>query len=395
MKKRLKVLQVLEATVGGTRRHVVSILAGIDRERFEVEVAAPAVRYGGVTDDSFLAEVTDLGVPFHMVDLRREIHPWVDLQSIMALYRLMRSNDYDVIHLHSSKAGFVGRLAAKLNGIPTVYTPNGFYFLQADQANWKNSFFLGLERIAGFATDCLIAVSQSEYEAALKAKLVSSSKLRVIPNAICYEDFQPDPAPAYQMRVKLGLSPQQFVVGVISRYIPQKDPYTIIEVAAKVFEHQPNVVFVWCGEGEMRSAVEQRTRDLGIHDKFLFLGFRKDVLSIMQAFDLFLLASIFEGLPYTLLETMSMGIPIVATEVVGTKDVVTHGETGLLVPPKRADLLASAVLDLISDPDQRKRLGDSARTMIHSKFNVETMVRNIESVYWALSTQHSVAGLTR
>ncbi len=385
MSRRLRVLEVLEATVGGTRRHLISILAGIDRDHFDLEVAAPGVRQGNVTDDSFQSDVRDLAIPFHLVNLRRDIHPWVDLRASVSLYRLLRQGSYDVVHLHSSKAGFVGRFAARGAGIPTVYTPNGFYFLQADQSSLKRRLFLELEKIAGHATDCLIAVSQSECESAIETKLINPNKIRVIPNAIQQEVFQPDPLLSHRMRTELGISASQFVIGVVSRYIPQKDPLTIVETAKNVVQRDPNVLFVWCGEGEMRAQTEQRTRDLGIYDRFLFLGFRKDVKAVMQTFDLYLLTSIFEGLPYTLLETMSMGIPIVATSVVGTKDVVEHGETGLLLPCKRADLLASAILDLIAKPTLRAELSKNGKQAVHAKFNLDAMLRDIESVYLDLS----------
>ena len=384
MAERIKVLEVLEATVGGTRRHLVSLVDGLNKERFAVEVAAPFVRNSTIDDKSFVEEIEALQVPLHYVDMCREIRPMSDIKALYTLTNLIRKRQYHIVHLHSSKAGFVGRFAAKLNGVPTVYTPNGFYFLDASSHS-KQKIYLSLEQLAGLLTDKLIAVSNSEREVAIKNRIVPKDRVAMIPNAIDPDQFRPQPAIGQQVRLDLGIAPQTAVVGIVARYIPQKDPLNVIRTARLILNELPETVFVWCGEGEMRQAAETLACELGVYDSFRFLGFRTDVKDIMRSFDLLLLSSLFEGLPYVLLEAMSLCLPIVATDVVGSRDVIANGETGMLVPPRNPRQLAQAVLTLLQTPDLRLDMGRRSQRLVHSQYNTAKMVIDVETIYLSLT----------
>ena len=383
MKRRIRVLEVLEATVGGTRKHLVSLLRGLDKQRVEVEVACPSVRYGSIKDTGFVEEVQSLGVPLHFIDMRRGVSPFIDLKGIIQLFQLIYSRQYDIVHVHSSKAGFLGRIAAKLGGIKTVYTPNGFYFLNSDNLI-KSKVFLLLEQLAGLLTDSLIAVSDSEREIAVKNRIIADQKVVVIPNAIDPEEFLPDLPVGKRIRAELNISPSTIVVGTVSRYIPQKDPLTFIRAAHLVLASRPQTRFVWCGEGEMREEIEALARQLEIYEAFYFLGFRHDVKDIMNAFDLFVLSSIFEGLPYTLLEVMALGLPVIATHVVGSKDIVVDGETGILVPPQQPERLAQAILELLADQQRRQEMGQRGQQTVHNRYSLKKTVADVEKVYQVL-----------
>lgn len=376
----IHVLQILEATVGGTRRHLVSLVSRLDKHAFKVDVAAPALRHGTRDDTSFAAEIRAAGITLHEVNMYREIRPFADLDALFTLTRLIRKNHYDLVHTHSSKAGFLGRVAAKLNRLPVIYTPNGFYF--QDTGHWaKRNLFLGLEKAAGWFTDTLIAVSESERAVTLDNHLVSPDRAITIPNAIDPALFVSDIDLGRRIRAELGIGQETNVIGTVSRYIPQKDPLTLVKAASLVVEQQPEVCFIWCGEGDLRTETEALAQQLGISSHFRFLGFRPDVLAIMNAFDLFVLSSLFEGLPYTLLEVMALGKPVVATAVVGNRDVVVEGETGLLVPPQNPFALAQAMIALLGSSEQRFQMGQAGRQRILSQFSIERMVAATEAVY--------------
>jgi glycosyltransferase involved in cell wall biosynthesis len=390
MNQPIKVLQILEATVGGTRRHLVSLMAGIDKEQFAVEIAAPRLRQGTVNDTSFVDEITALGIPLHVVDLQREIGPRADLWALLSLIRLISRHNYDLIHTHSSKAGFLGRLAAKFMRRPVIYTPHGFYFLDAQDPR-KQQLFLRLEQFAGRLTDCLIAVSESERQVCLQHRIGNPSRIKTITNGIDCSLFQPNPRTRQQQRASLLIPEDAPVVGIVARFIAQKDPLSLVHAAHLVLQQRPDTRFVWCGEGNLRDVTERLALKLDIHSKFHFLGFRQDVGEIMNSFDLFILASLFEGLPYTLLEAMALGLPIVATDVVGNRDIVHHQETGLLVEPQRPSALASAILDLLCNKDKRERLARAGRQMVREHYDVAQMVRQIEALYCSLA--NSSAGM--
>ena len=211
---RVRVLEVLEATVGGTRRHLISLLQGLNKETFSVEVACPQRRSDGGQDVRFLEDVRSMGIPMHFVDMRREINPWLDLRALIHLFSLIRRRKYDLVHLHSSKAGLLGRISAKLNGSRTVYTPHGFYFLNApnSRAKWV---FLNLERLAGTLTDCLISVSYSEGEVALMNSIVPKEKLSIIPNGIDAGSYSPDKDLRTLFRNTLNVADNRVVIGIV------------------------------------------------------------------------------------------------------------------------------------------------------------------------------------
>ena len=229
----IRVLKVLEATAGGTRKHLVSLLRGLDRASFDVEVASPLVRDGHTDDTAFVDEVRALGIRVHAVALHRSVRPWSDLKGLVALWRIIRRGRFDVVHLHSSKAGFLGRVAAKAAGAPTVYTPNGFYFLNAEKASTR-AFYRVLEQAVGPLTDRLVAVSDSEREAAAAAR-IARGRTEVIPNAI-ETDFFPDAAARQRIRADLGYGDDVVVVGTVARFLRQKDPATFVRAAHRVVQ---------------------------------------------------------------------------------------------------------------------------------------------------------------
>jgi len=384
MTQPIRILEVLEATVGGTRRHLISILQRIDQINFHVEVASPKVRHGNVTDTSFYDDVRALNIPWHHVEMSREINLWADLKGFIQLTQVIKAGQYDIVHLHSSKAGFLGRLAAKINGVKTIYTPNGFYFLESKK-NVKRAFYLILERVAGKLTDCLIAVSDSEREIAIKHRIINEHALALIPNAIDNNVFLPDSDARQRIRTELNISASTFVIGTVSRYTAQKDPFALVKSAALLLQEFPEARFIWCGEGELRNETEALARQLGVHASFYFLGFRSDVQAVMNAFDVFVLASVFEGLPYTLLEVMALGIPVVATNVVGNRDVVVDKITGLLVQPRSPQHLMEAIVQLLENPAMRQTMGKQSQIVIQNIYDVKSMIRSLERVYCSLA----------
>jgi glycosyltransferase involved in cell wall biosynthesis len=386
---RIRLLEVLEATTAGTGKHLETLLRGLDRDVFDVEVACPAVRdeWADKGDTRFVAKVRALNVPVHTVQMRSGIKPLADVVGLLRLYQLVRRGRYDVVHLHSSKAGFLGRLAAKMNGVKTVYTPNGLYFLRPGA--WPTRrFFLLLEQLAGRLTDCLIAVSDSECRAVVETHTIAASKVKTIPNAVeCDDSFRPDPEARRRIRAELGLGPDAFVIGTASRHSKQKDPLTLIRAARFILDGAPNSRFVWCGDGEKKLQSLVAARQVDVYAAFQFLGFRHDIQDVMNAFDVFVLSSVYEGLPYVVLEAMLLELPVVATDVVGNRDTVVDGETGVLVPPQQPKALAAAVLELAHDPERRRAMGRRGAQVVRERHAIAGMVAATQQVYRALAAR--------
>jgi len=376
--KRINVLQVMEATAGGTKRHLYSLVTAMDKDKFRNVVACPSVRHPAFGDESLVSDLERAGIEVKIVEMKRSISPISDLACLWRLFLLMKGDHYDIVHTHSSKAGFLGRIAAKMAGTKVIlYTPHGLYFL--GQRGLRKRFYLSLERFAGLFTDKLIAVSQSERAEVINNKIIDADKVTVIENGINLRTFDFETNP--DTKQELGLDPNAPIVGTVSRFSMQKDPENLIMAIAQVVQAAPETQFVWCGNGELREGIESLTTKLGLHEHIIFTGFREDVLKIVAQFDICVISSLFEGLPYTILEAMALRKPVVATDVTGSRDVIIDGRTGLLVPPQDPDALAQAILCLIRDREMAREMGNAGRKLVEERFGLDQMVIKTEQLY--------------
>lgn len=377
----IRILQVLEATIGGTKRHLLDLCALLDPEQFHITVACPTIRSEPHGDTSFVSDLLEAGISVEPVPLVRRIHPIEDARSLWKLIRIVRRGRYDIIHAHSSKAGFIGRQAALFDSrARVVYSPHGFYFLNFEN-RFKLTVFKFIERLAGLSTDMLIALSRGEREAALREKIVAPKRLQLIENGIA----QVANVPRNEARSLLGVAQDIPVVGTISRFTPQKAPMDIIEAVASLIQGRSNLQFLWFGDGELRQEVEAEIARRGLGANIRLLGYRSDARSLLPALDVFILASRWEGLPYTIMETMDAGVPVVATDVIGTQDFIDSGRNGVLIPPGYPGRLASAVNDLLTRPEYAVMIANNAASDVGSRFNRAEMVRRTAAAYMGLA----------
>jgi glycosyltransferase involved in cell wall biosynthesis len=386
--RRLKVLQVAEATTAGVGRHLLDLSAAILAAGHDLRVACPAVREGAQHDVSLVERLREAGIPVHIVPMRRGIHPLADLRSAISLLNLIRALEPDLVHAHSSKAGALGRLvsrAARGGGARpiTVYTPNAFAFSGA--RSWgARQLFRGIERWLGWhATDALICVSRSELDQARSHAITAQARMVLIENAIDVGRFAVvgDPAKA---KVALGLDSRRPVVGFIGRLSRQKGVNHFVEAAIIVLEAAVDAQFLLVGEGEMWPELQKRVRKSRVEDSVLMIGHRTDIETVMAALDIFVLPSLYEGLPYTLMEAMAAGRPVIATRVRGNRDLIVDGENGLLVPPGDPAALAESVIHLLSAPQERKRLADGAQAAARMRPGPQEMAARVIDLYQGL-----------
>lgn len=369
----------MEATIGGTKRHLLALIRGLDRAQFDVEVAAPAVRSEAFDDVTFTDEVQQAGIRHHYIPMRREISPVSDPACFLQLAALMAQGRYDLVHTHSSKAGFLGRLAAKVAHVPAViHTPHGFYFLN-QQRGPRRSFYLNLERLAGSATTRLIALSPTECSEAVDNRIIRPDKVALIENGIQLPKTSGSAAIA---ALRSSIAPAaRHLVGTVARFTPQKSPLDFVRMAEALVRLVPGTEVVWCGDGELRAEVEGLAQELGIADRMHLLGYRTDVLDVMACMDIFVLTSIWEGLPYTVLDAMALEKPVVATAAVGTRDIVEDGVTGLLTPVGDPQSTARAVASLLTNPELAQSMGCEGKQLLLRRYSQEAMVKRTGQLY--------------
>jgi glycosyltransferase involved in cell wall biosynthesis len=377
-------MMVMEATIGGTKRHLHELSVGLHARGWHVEVACPRVRAEAHGDTSFWDDLSVAGIPLRPLPMERKVASRVNVEAIGTLARMIReaSPRIDVVHAHSAIGGAVARLAVLVAGLwgrrpAVVYTPHGFAFLDGSPARRRG--FLAVERILGLTTDRVIGVSPTEAEVAWLRRVVPRERAVAIPNGID-PTTMPTSADGVRARAEEGWDTSP-VVMTVARMTPQKDPSTWLRVAARIAASRSDVRFVWVWGGETAQEVRDEAHRLGIADRVDFVGYRPDARRLVAGANVFLLTSRFEGLPYSLIEALAVGVPVVATDVTGTRDVVRHGVTGLLSPAGDVEGLASHVLSMLRDPKRAAALATAGREDVVQRFSIDTMVEATARVY--------------
>lgn len=375
----LEVLEVLEVVTtrdsGGAQETVVQTALRVDPSVARVSVAAGPDAPGGWSrfDAADAASITLHDLP----SLRRSLHPLRDLRALIDLYVCFRSRRPDVVHTHSSKAGVLGRVAARAAGVPVIHTVHGWSF--ASLRGWRRSLVIGLERMLARFTTRIVVVSDTDRRDGINARIGTPEQYVLIRSGVALDGFRTTTARAVA-REALGIDAGALVIGSVGRLAAQKDPLTMVEAFARIAATHPHAVLVMAGSGPLAEAVSTRAYELRVADRVRLLGERRDVADVLRAFDVFVLSSRWEGLPRSLVEAMAAGLPVVATSVNGVPEIVEDGRTGLLVPPGDAETLARTVARLLDDDVTRRRLGTAAAAAV-GEFDVDTMARRLEHVY--------------
>ncbi|MBI4456214.1 MAG: glycosyltransferase family 4 protein [Acidobacteria bacterium] len=328
-------------------------------------------------------QAEEMGIAVHLApQLNREIHVLNDMQAVFALQRLMRRNRFDVVHTHNSKAGFVGRLAARLAGIPLVaHTVHGFAFHDAEYA-FRRGLFLCLERLAAHWCDGMIFISKSLLDWAERERIGRGVPKAVIYSGIDVTAFKT--ADGSQFRKEWGILPQQLAVGMVSKLWEGKGHDVLLRAWKGVLENlqmEPKPVLLIVGEGHLEAALRSRMSQLRLQGSVIFTGFRTDIPAVTAAIDIAVLPSLFEGMGRVVLEAMAAGKPIVASNTGGIPDLVQHGTNGLLVEAGDPEALKRALLEVLSTPTLRRRLAEGSRVGVRREYTASYMVEQIHQFY--------------
>jgi glycosyltransferase involved in cell wall biosynthesis len=364
-----RVLHVVEAIEAGVARHVRDVVCRVDAEHI---VVLPPERVGGFTDTPAVEAMVEAGAEIHVVPMRRSA---ADPRNIVAVPRIrgvIRRARPHVVHGHASIGGAAARIAATGSGAARVYTPNGLMPSRAA---------LAVERALGRLTDRFVAVSPTEAEQVSRLRLVPRERIEIIPNGI--ELDVPGP-PTADLRAELGVDPTTPLVGTVGRVAAQKAPEVFVRACGRVSATVPEARFVMVGDGPLADLVSTEVRTNGLQGRFLHLRGLHGAATVMGQLDVFVLASRYEGGPYAPLEAMRAGTPVVLTDVVGNRDTIADGVSGLLVPPDDPGPLAAAVERLLGDPGLRERLGAAGRARFASRYDVGRMADRLEALYRAL-----------
>ena len=366
---KLKILELIDGGfLGGGQTNVLSIVKNIDKEKFDVSVAA---RGGGKFENA----VKKLGIPFYPVDMPKFLRTKY-LNRVQSLYN---KEKFDLIHSHGGVAGFYGRLMKKHNPqIKSVHTIHGIHYIHINKFLVRN-FSKTIEQYLVQFTDKTVCVSRSDFITAVDLKITDEFKTVVIPNGINVSDFS-----IHEKNLKLledlGLEPNLFVIGNISRFDVQKNQKLIIQAAYYLIKIYPEMRFVFVGAGEYLKRMMEYTREAGLGKYVIFVGEIENTREYYSIFDLFVLPSLWEGLPYVLLEAMASKLPIICSKLPGLNEVITDNFSALTINPHDVDELFNGIKCLYNDEELRCKLMVNAHESVQ-KFDEKRLVKDYENVY--------------
>ncbi|HME04510.1 MAG TPA: glycosyltransferase [Solirubrobacteraceae bacterium] len=358
-----RILLCYQPTDGGVGRHVSDLAIGLGERGYEIVLCGPAAP-------------GDLAgrIPFVPLDLGRQIAPRADLAALAGFARILRDVRPDIVHAHSSKAGAVARLVRLSHPrTPVIYTPHGYAFAGYFSRPAERLAYRGIERSLAPLASCVVCVCDAE--ARLARSVGPSGRVRVIYNGI-------EPAGEGPVDARIAeLSRRGPVIGALTLLRPGKGIETLIDAMPRVLAGHPSTQLAILGQGPDLGALRGRARLHGVTDAVHFLGPSAAPLEALRGMDVFVHPSWAEAFPYVILEAMSLGRPIVASDVGGIGEALRDGESGVLVAPRDDAALAGALVDMLDDPDRRERLGATALERVGERFTRAMMVERLASVY--------------
>jgi glycosyltransferase involved in cell wall biosynthesis len=348
----------------GVKRLFGWMIPRFDRDRFRVSLVS--LRKKDLSEETLDA----LGVDITYLERSK-----FDPRTLPALLRVVDRKQTDILHLHGYGATTFGRLAGAVRRIPTIVHEHA----NLTDTPWYQKI---ADRLLEPTTDIAIAVSKSTAEFVTNARQIRPEKVKVVYLGAPLDEFSRHRSAAEidDARRELGVQPGDFVIGTVTRLHESKGNSYLVDAAARVVRERPQSRFVLVGEGPLLGSLQAQAAALGLGQRFVFAGFRRDVARALSAFDLVVFPSLWEGTPLTLFEALATGKPVVATDADGLVDVLTDGRDALIVPRRDAGALAGAIRDAVDDPVLRDRLGREAR-VTGRDYDIALFVRKMERLY--------------
>ena len=321
--------------------------------------------------------------------LVRRIDPFNDLRAFFTLLKLICREKPALVHTHSSKAGILARLAAKLAGVPLiVHTPHGHVFF-GHFGPLTSKIFLLMEKVFDLITDRTVALTEGERNDYLKLGVSKPHKVDIIHSGVDIRRFAPGQTDSVTLKKRLGIGIHTRVVGTVGWLLPIKGPMHLLDAMSELWQKEIDSVLIYVGKGDLEDRLRAHALSRGVSNRVLFLGWRSDVNDIMQLFDVFVLPSMNEGMGRVLVEAMAAAKPVVASNVGGIPDLVKHGLNGFLARPGDSRELAAYIEKLLGDDHLRTAMGARGRKLAEN-YTVDKMASKIDALYISLFQNYGI-----
>ncbi|HBG60263.1 MAG: hypothetical protein A2Y03_05370 [Omnitrophica WOR_2 bacterium GWF2_38_59] len=379
----IKVLHIItRLDIGGSATNTIDTVARLDKSKYHVSlVSGKTIDPDGVIEEKLINYNMDYTF---INELRREINPFLDIISLIKLCDHIKKGNYDIVHTHSSKAGILGRWAAKLAGAKhIVHTPHGHVF-HSYFSRLLTAVFLLVEKFTAKFTDKIITLTIKGKLEHIKYGIAKPSKFVQIYSGVDFNRISINNDFSQKIKNDLKIDNDNIVFGTVTRLEPIKGNDCLIEAMAEVVKNIPNSLLVIVGDGAERQNLIELAESLNIIDKVRFAGFRHNKYDFINIFDIFVLSSLNEGMGRAILEAMYLKKPVIASDTGGIPELVAEGKTGMLVTPGDSNALSEAMITLAKNKEQIVDFGDSGNKLANDLFSLDTMISKIEDLYESL-----------
>jgi glycosyltransferase involved in cell wall biosynthesis len=382
----VRILQMItRLNVGGPSMHVTLLAQKLAAPDFESTLVSGTVD-PGEGDMAYFAEAHGVQ-PVIIPELGRSLNLLRDIRTFWKVYQLIRETKPDVVHTHTAKAGFIGRMAARMAGTPVIiHTFHGHVF--QGFFSWpQNRFFIFLERMAANSSDTIITLTDSlRRDLAENYHVARKGQMTVLPLGMDLDVYAQTPRKSGAFRAAWKIPADVPLIGIVGRLSSVKNHPLFLQAAARVKASLPAAHFVIVGDGETRPEIEKLVDELNLRESVTFTGWQRDLAPLYSDLDALVISSLNEGTPVSVIEALSARCPVVATAVGGLPDMLDHGALGKLTPPENADALSTAILDTLLNPPD----GIEAQRLMLDRYGIDRLVQDLTGLYRGLLAKNSI-----
>jgi len=378
--KKIKVIHsITRLVLGGAQQTAMEICEGLNRDRFEVSIISGAETG---PEGELISEVRKRGISLTiMPEIVRAPDPVKDLLAVVKMTAFFKKEKPHIVHTHSSKTGILGRWAAKAANVPIIiHTVHGWGHHVYKNRLYKNLFTF-LERRTAKISDKLIVVSSTNSIDGLRDGIGESGQYTTIHSCINLDEFTNVSSDPAETRKKLGINPDSRLVGTVGRLSPQKNPLDFIRTAEKVKKELPDTQFIYVGDGPLRNETEKLVKETGLSEDVFLPGLRTDVPDLLCCMDVFILTSLWEGLPRVIPQAMACRLPVVANAVDGVCEIIDDKRNGFLILPGDISLMSERVISLLKNEQLKQKISQKGMETARKDFSLTDMVQKLEDLY--------------
>lgn len=390
--RKIKVVHIITRfDKGGSAENTLLTVLGLNKEKYTILLIKGPSLESEMSDEESLtvseslkiAEENNIKV-INLPFLVRKIAPLTDLRALFTLFKILRKERPDIVHTHTSKAGFLGRFASFLARVPIIiHTPHGHVF-HSYFGPVLTKIFVIAEKISSLITDKIITLTNRERDEHIERRIAPLNKFITIHSGVDLDRFMNLNINIKKKKKELNIPKDYCVIGTVGRLVPIKGHKYLVSAAEMIIKEFPKTVFIFVGDGFLKPILERHAEALGIRKNIIFTGWRKDVPEILYLFDILVFPSLNEGMGRVMVEGMSLGKPIVASNVGGIRDLIEDGKNGILVSPRDSNALRKAISRLIRNKKLAEGLGKIGKMEVYPDFDASTMVKKIDNLYESL-----------